>query len=270
MTTSSRRRVRLVRESFPGRPAFDTAVSRALMLRASRGEIDETMRLYRPDPIVAFGRQDAGEPGFARAVEAAAARGFAAVHRLAGGRAAVFHEGTISFARAIPDPDPTARTFARFEEMADVMAASLRRLGVDAHVGEVPGEYCPGDYSVNARDASKIVGIGQRIVARAAHVGGVIVAAGSERVREVLVPVYDALGLEWDPATAGSAADEAGVTWDDVAGAVLDELDARYHVEESAIDGDTLALAATLAHDHDATGGRGPGALGEVARKVAG
>lgn len=270
MPSSAHHRLRLISASFPGRPAFDTAVSRAVMLRASRGEIAETMRLYRPDPIVAFGRQDAGEPGFARAVEAAAAQGFAAVHRLAGGRAAVFHEGTISFARAIPDPDPTARTFARFEEMAEVMAASLRRVGIDARVGEVPGEYCPGDYSVNARGASKIVGIGQRIVARAAHVGGVIVATGSDRVRDVLVPVYDALGLEWDPATAGSAADEAGVTWDDVAAAVLDELDARYDVEEANIDDETLTLAATLEHDHDATGGRGPGALGEVARKVAG
>ena len=35
--------------------------------------------------------------------------------------------------------------------MADGIASALRGLGVDAHVGAVPGEYCPGDHSVNAR-----------------------------------------------------------------------------------------------------------------------
>ena len=82
---------------------------------------------------------------------------------------------------------------------------------MDARVGEVPGEYCPGEYSVNAaRPAASSSGIGQRVIKGAAHIGGVIVVAGRERVRDVLVPVYEALGLEWDPATAGSVEDEVG------------------------------------------------------------
>ena len=117
------------------------------------GELPPTIRIHRPGNEVAFGRQDLASPGYEAAAEAARAAGFAAVERLAGGRAAVFHEGTIAIARAYGDPQPPKRTYARFEEMADLIAAALRGLGVDARVGEVPGEYCPGAYSVNARGA---------------------------------------------------------------------------------------------------------------------
>jgi lipoate-protein ligase A len=118
-------------------------------------------------------------------------------------------------------------------------------------VGEVAGEYCPGAYSVNARGASKIAGIGQRMIRGGAHVGGVVVASGSEEIRRVLVPVYEALGLEWDPATAGSVADEIGreVDAEEVAGAVIAELDGRYELHEAEVDPETLDLAQRLLKD---------------------
>lgn len=245
-------RLLLIRDRFPGRPSFDTAVSRALLRRASGGEIPESLRLYRPDAVVAFGRRDASSPGFPEAVRAAGGRGFASVVRLSGGRAAVFHEGTLAFARAVPHPHPAARTFARFEETADILASALRRLGVDARVGEVAGEYCPGGHSVNAGGRIKLAGIGQRLVAHAAHVGGVIVAGGSLRIRDVLVPVYAALGLDWEPATVGSVEDEADASWEEVERAVIDEFAARYALEEAPVDPATLALAEQLEVDHRA------------------
>ena len=74
--------------------------------------------------------------------------------------------------------------------MSGWIAAALCDLGVDARVGEVEGEYCPGEYSVNARGALKLMGVGQRIVRGAAHVGGVLVVGRSDRTRRVLEPVY--------------------------------------------------------------------------------
>ena len=148
--------------------------------------------------------------GYERAVEAALAAGFPPVERLAGGRAAVFHEGTIAFTRAYPDPHPPRRTYERFEEVAALVAGTLGDLGIDARVGEVPGEYCPGAYSVNAGGARKLAGIGQRMIRGGAHVGVVIVVSGEDLVREALVPVYEALDLDWDPDTSGSVAAELG------------------------------------------------------------
>ncbi|MDQ4131430.1 MAG: lipoate--protein ligase family protein [Actinomycetota bacterium] len=251
---TGRRSLRLVREGFPQRPAYDTAISRALMLRVAAGEEPETFRLHRPGATLAFGRQDAREPGYPEAVGVAIAAGFTAVQRLAGGRAAVFHPDTVAFSHEIPDPAPRRGIRERFSYIADLMCASLRRLGVDAHVGEVAGEYCAGAYSVNARSARKIVGVGQRLVPGAAHLGGVVVAAGSDPVRRVLVPVYSALEIPWDPGTVGSVEDEIGpVSADAVADVIIDELSVRYELFEGHLSGDVLELAEALEKDHIAS-----------------
>jgi octanoyl-[GcvH]:protein N-octanoyltransferase len=242
----------VARQGFPGRPAFGTAVSRAILIRVAAGELPAMIRLHRPGPILAFSRQDRASRGFAAAVRAAGERGFEPVLRLAGGRAAVFHEQTLACSWAVPDSRPAARTTQRFREMAGVLAGALGGLGIDARVGEVPGEYCPGEWSVNARGRTKLVGIGQRLIAGAAHRGAVIVVGGSERIRGVLVPVYDALGLAWDPATAGSIEDELGeVGLDAVEQAIMAELGRRYELrDDEGLDETTLALAARLEPEH--------------------
>jgi octanoyl-[GcvH]:protein N-octanoyltransferase len=245
------RSLRVVEDSFPDDPALDTAISRALMERVAAGQLPETLRLARPGAMVAFAKQDANAPGYSAAVAAARAQGFEAVLRLAGGRAAVFHEDTLAIAHSIPDADPRPGIQERFQQTADLIAAALARLGIDARVGEVPGEYCPGTYSVNAGGKRKLAGIGQRLIKGGSHMGGVIVADGAERIRDVLVPVYAALGLDWEPATAGSVADEApGTTLDDVEAAIRAEYAKRYELVEVALDAETLALARRLLAEH--------------------
>jgi lipoate-protein ligase A len=241
----------LVSETFPDRPAFDTAVSRAILLRVAGGELPDTVRVGRPGAMVAFGRQDVSSRGYRSAVCAARAGGFEAIERLAGGRAAVFHERTLALALAIRDADPWGRTHERFERLATIVAEALTALGVDARVGEVPGEYCPGAYSVNARGRSKLAGIGQRLVRGGAHLGGVVVIGGSDRVRDVLLPVYEALELAWDPATAGSVEDELGdVAPEDVEAAVNERLAACYELRPMELDARTLELARQLEREH--------------------
>jgi octanoyl-[GcvH]:protein N-octanoyltransferase len=238
--------LRLASDSFPDDPALDTAVSRAVLERVGAGELSETLRLARPGPMVAFAKQDAIASGYAAAVGAARRHGFEAILRMAGGRAAVFHEGTLALAHAIPDPDPRPGIHARFERSAEMIVAALRGLGVDARVGEVAGEYCPGGYSVNARGEVKLAGIGQRLVKNAAHVGAVVVAEGGARIAAVLVPVYAALGLDFDPTTAG----DAGVPLAELVSAVRAEYAERYELVETPLDSVTLALAERLRSEH--------------------
>ena len=246
------RPITLIRSSFPHQPVFDTAISHALLRRADRGEIGETLRVSVPARMVAFGSQDVAGAGYQEAAVEARRRGFAAIERLAGGRAAVFHSGTISFSWTVPDLEPRAGITTRFKEIADVAAAALESLGVEAHIGEVPGEYCPGTYSVNARRQRKIAGVGQRVIAGAAHIGGVIVVNDSAAIRDVLVPVYAALGVPWEPMTAGSIEDELGAPRDieKVADAFVAEFADRFALEEGLLDDPTLAEAETLAPGH--------------------
>ncbi len=243
--------LRLLRQGFPDRPAFGTAVSSAILQRVAAGELPATLRLHRPARELAFAKQDRVAAGFGAAVEAARNSGFEPVVRLAGGRAAVFHEGTLAIAWADPNPRPVAETQVRFALMAGVLEGALRRLGVDARVGEVAGEYCPGAWSINARGVKKLSGVGQRMITGAAHAGAVVVVTGSGEVRDVLVRVYAALALEWDPDTTGAVEDEvAGVGLAETEEAILAELTTRFDLIEAEIDDDTLALATELETDH--------------------
>jgi octanoyl-[GcvH]:protein N-octanoyltransferase len=247
--------LRVIRKGFPERPAFGTAVSEALMLRVAAGELPATLRLHRPARELAFSKHDRASAGYEVAVGAARAAGFEPVLRIAGGRAAAFHEGTLAIAWAIPDPRPTRGTHERFAVLAEVIAGALRRLGVDARIGEVAGEYCPGAWSVNAGGRVKLAGIGQRIVAGGAHLGAVVVVNDAALVRAALEPVYRALALEWDPATAAAVEDEAaGATLEAVEDAILAELAARFELTPASVDRATLERATTLEPEHVAMG----------------
>ena len=223
------------------------------MLRVARGELPETLRIAPTGTTVAFAKRDAVAPGYAEAVRTARARGFDATLRLAGGRAAVFHDGTMEIGHAAPDSEPRAGIHERFARTAERIARALARLGVDARVGEVAGEYCPGRYSVNARGAAKLAGIGQRVVRGGSHTGVVLVVEDEGRINEVIDPVYAALGLEWDPGTSGSVRSEApDASWTAVRDAIVSEYARDYDLAPAELDPETLALAEELAGEHRA------------------
>ena len=204
-------------------PALDVATAHALLGLVAAGGRGPVLRSYRPGPTVAFGRRDSFLPGFGRAVAAARGHGFTPVVRGAGGRAAAYDAGCLVFDEIVPAADSMTGIQARFSEEAERQARALRALGVDARVGQVPGEYCPGEFSVNARGVTKLIGAAQRIVRGAWLLSTVVVVSSGALVRAVLEDVYAELGLDWDPATAGSVADEVpGVGVEDVRQALLE------------------------------------------------
>jgi len=244
----SRHSYQILRDAFPERPELGPALSRVLLDQVAAGERPATVRLSRPGRVAAFGRRDVRSPGYPEAVAAARAAGFEGMERLTGGRAAAYSEGALSLTLTIPDQNPAERTTARFEEAAGLARDALARLGVDARVGEVPGEYCPGDFSVNARGRSKLVGIGQRMIKGAAHVGFVIVVEDADLIRRVLEPVYTALALEWRPETVGAIEDEVpGTDRAEVEAALLEELAASRELVPVELDPETRARAEAIA-----------------------
>lgn len=245
-------RLQLSRKAFPTPPARDTAICAAVLRRVAAGELPATLRVFRPGRVVAFGRRDANHPRFGEAVATAREQGFGAVVRLAGGRAAVFTEQTVALSLDIPVGDPHTGIASRFDDVAGRLVRALRDLGVDAAVGPVPGEYCPGRHSINAGGRVKLAGLGQRLVRGAAHTGGVLVvdAAG---IAEVLDPVYRILDLDWDPASVGGVADEAPVDWETVRDALVRALARDHDLLAWEPDAPTLELAAQLLDEHTPT-----------------
>ncbi|GHG39509.1 hypothetical protein GCM10012320_00230 [Sinomonas cellulolyticus] len=211
--------------------AAELARAAELLDEVKRGVRGGTLRLYRPDPTMAFGQRDTRLEGFDAARAAALAHGFEPVVRKAGGRAAAYHEGTLVVDHIEPAREAMVGHRHRFEVFGDLYAGVLRGLGVDARVGEIPGEYCPGEFSVHGVPRTtpgsllKLVGTAQRVVAGAWLFSSVFVVSDAGPVRAVLTDVYRALGLPFDPTTAGAADDLVpGLTVD----AVEDSLLAMY------------------------------------------
>lgn len=199
-----------------------------LLARAKNGGIGPTLRLYRPEPTVAFGQRDTRLPGFEAAAQACRDDGFEPLVRRAGGRAAAYHQGTLVVDHIEPDGDAIAGSKTRFGYFGELFAQALRLVGVQADVGEIPGEYCPGEFSVHGTDPAdssrrvKLVGTAQRVVSGGWLFSSVIVVEDSAPIRKVLTDSYAALGLDWDPATAGAANDLVpGLAVDDVEQALL-------------------------------------------------
>jgi lipoate-protein ligase A len=222
------------------------ALSHALLRRVAAGEVAPLVRLYRPAPTLAFGRLDTHRPGFPDAVRAARAHGFEPIVRVTGGRAAAYGEGALIYEEITPAPDITEGLEARFRDGARLIARALAELGLDARVGELPGEYCPGAWSVNLEGRIKVAGTAQRVMRGAALFSAFVLVGGGARARAVLADVYAALELDWRPETAGAVEDvDASIEPGTVERALL-----RGEPGSVVLEPATLALAAELEPRH--------------------
>ncbi|OIH82445.1 lipoate--protein ligase [Arthrobacter sp. UCD-GKA] len=202
-------------EESSGDAEADLMAGVALLNAVREGSLPATLRIYRPNPTVAFGQRDVRLEGYARAVAESLEQGFAPVVRKAGGRAAAYHSGTVIVDHVEPAVEAMMGHQHRFKVLGQLYADALRASGIDARVGEIPGEYCAGDYSVHgipgvgsmARNPVKLVGTAQRVVSGAWLFSSVFVIEDSAPIRAVLDSVYRAMGIEMDPATVGAADD---------------------------------------------------------------
>ena len=190
-------------------PALELAVARAMLDRAKSGVVDEAVRVYRPlSPVVAFGRRDTRLPGFPAAVAAARAAGFEPVVRAVGGRAVAYTDAALVVDHVRAEVGAIGGQDARFEEFGLRFVTLFREHGVDARLGAVPGEYCPGAHSVNARGTRKLVGTAQRLTPGAWLFSSLLVVGDTDRLRPVLTEVYRCLDQDFDTSSVGALAEE--------------------------------------------------------------
>jgi lipoate-protein ligase A len=188
----------------------ELAVAHALLRRASEGSIDGAVHLYSPAaPAVVFGRRDTRLPGFADAVRAAEDAGFQTAVRAVGGRVVAYTENALVIDVVRHEPQAVGAMDHRFTAFGELMVAALRTIGVEARLGAVPGEYCPGAHSVNARGVVKLVGTAQRVVRDAWLFSSLVVVDDRERLQRVLTDVHRHLDLPFDDGSVGTVRGEA-------------------------------------------------------------
>ena len=157
---------------------------------------------------IALSRRECHLPGFDRAVQIATRTGFPIAVRPTGGRAAVMSDYSLVFEIFVATGEDDPGTGPIFEVGSGLVRDVLTGIGVDASVGEIPGEFCPGAHSISARGKRKLVGTAQRGTRGARLFSALLLLGIDEHVRDVLDQVNQALDLPWDRTTLGSIDDE--------------------------------------------------------------
>ena len=194
-------------------------------------------------------RRDTRRPGFEEAVRASNEEGYPVMVRGSGGGATAADEGTFGFSIVRPAVEAEIRRSIhdRYDEAAALVLGAFSRLGLEAEVGEVREEFCPGDHSIRVgdqEDGTKLVGIAQRLTRRATSVGGIVLVHGEEELAKVLKKVYRAMDLPFRTGSVGSLRKvgvEAGL--DEVVEAFAVEAEARYGAKRTTVDAQTMKSA---------------------------
>ncbi|HLS31994.1 MAG TPA: lipoate--protein ligase family protein [Brevibacterium sp.] len=235
----------------PGDALGDLAMARSLLTAVRDGRRGPTLRIYRPSPTVAFGARDRFLDGFAAAIEAARSHGFTPALRTLGGRVAAYHPGSLVVDHIEPTGQFLTQTQDRFVRFGQMYAAALRDIGVDARMGEIPGEYCPGEHSVNVGGEIKAIGTAQRVVGGAWLFSSSIIVEDPDPIRAVLTDVQAALGLAWEPRTGGAISElHPDVTAKAVEKALLAAYSREYELVPAALDTADAAAADGFVDAH--------------------
>ena len=223
---------------------------RTIFDQVASGERPATVSITLSTRHVGVTRRDTFRPGFPAAVAAAGELDYPVLVRSSGGGATAADLGTFGFSiiRPAHETESGRGIRDRYDEAADFVLSVFSRLGVEAEVGEVRYEFCPGDHSIRIGDREngmKVVGIAQRITRRAASVGGIVLVEGERDLARVLERVYAAMRLPFRPGSVGSlrlAGYDAGIQH--AIDAFATEAERVYGAVCTPVDEKTLALAA--------------------------
>jgi octanoyl-[GcvH]:protein N-octanoyltransferase len=186
-------------------PEDGFGLQQAVLEEVASGERGPTALMWTSSRYVGVTRSETRLPGFGEATKAAKDLGFPVLVRNSGGGAVAANEGSISFSLTFPVEDLRHGLYERYLEGVQLIAAALRRIGVDAEGGEVEGEFCPGAHSVRSGGplGVKHAGLAQRVTRRAARLDALILVAETGKLVPVLKRFYGALGLPFRPESIG-------------------------------------------------------------------
>jgi octanoyl-[GcvH]:protein N-octanoyltransferase len=221
------------------------ALTGALLEAVAAGSAPDAVRVFRPGPTVAFGRLDRIRPGFARACERSAEHGWVPVLRWGGGRAAPYGPDCVLVEVIRAQEGIVGGLEERFEDVTALVRETVAGLGIHLGVGEQPGEYCPGRFSLHLPGGGpKVAGVAQRVISGASLTTTALVVGGGEALRSVTAAVYDALELPFDPATAGALTEaRPDLRVADVAEALHRSVRDRYGATPAALEPEVTARA---------------------------
>ncbi|WP_439657382.1 lipoyl protein ligase domain-containing protein [Lentzea sp. HUAS TT2] len=227
--------------------AITELVIPALLLRTPNAPWSQLVHIYVPQgPTVAFSGRDLRSPGITEATELARAAGFEPVVRSPGGRMVAYDSGAVVIDHLDSTTDIRHAGASTFAANAESHVRVLRGLGaIDARIGEVEGEYCPGEFSINVGGDTKVVGSAQRVTSTGSLFSTVVQVAVSDRVHAVITDVSKALGYDLRQSSIAGLADyEPALTATEVAAAFVADYRDRLDMIDSELPPEMVAHAA--------------------------
>jgi octanoyl-[GcvH]:protein N-octanoyltransferase len=182
-------------------PEDGFGLQQVVLEEVASGERGPTALIWTTSRYVGATRAETRLPGFEEAARAAENLGFPVLVRNSGGGAVAANEGSISFSLTFPVEDLRHGLYERYTEGVEIVAAALRRVGVEAEGGGVEGEFCPGAHSVRSGGPRgvKHAGLAQRVTRRAARLEALILVSNTEDLIPAFERFYAALGLPFRP-----------------------------------------------------------------------
>lgn len=229
--------------------AVTSLVIPALLLRTPNAPWSQLVHIYVPTgPTVAFSGRDLRSPGIAAATQVARAAGFQTVVRSPGGRMVAYDSGAVVIDHLDSTTDIRQAGRSTFAANAESHVRVLRGLGdVDARIGEVDGEYCPGEFSINVEGTTKVVGSAQRVTATGSLFSTVVQVVVSDRVRAVITAVSEALGYDLRQSSIAGLADYVpALAATDVAAAFASDYRSRLDMTDGPLPAEVVAHASSV------------------------
>jgi len=225
-------------------PADGFGLQQAVLEEVASGERGPAALIWSSSPYVGATRPETRLAGFAEAARSVEDLGFPVLVRNSGGGAVAANRGSLSFSLTMPVQDLRHGLYERYAGGVDLVAAAMRRVGVEAEGGEVEGEFCPGAYSVRSGGwrGVKHAGLAQRVTRRAARLEALVLVEDTGPVRGALARFYGGLGLPFRPSCVADL--PAGLP--DVVAALADEVRGRYGGRVGGIGAGTLDKAHGL------------------------
>jgi octanoyl-[GcvH]:protein N-octanoyltransferase len=197
--------VEIVVAEYLENPETGFGLQQALLEEVASGERGPTALMWTSSRYVGVTRPETRLAGFEKAARAATDLGFPVLIRNSGGGAVAANGGSISFSLTFPVGDLRQGLYDRYLEGIELVAAALRRVGVDAEGGEVEGEFCPGAHSIRSGGPRgvKHAGLAQRVTRRAARLEALILVSETEELIPALESFYGAVNLPFRPESVG-------------------------------------------------------------------
>ena len=161
------------------------------------------VRVFRPQKTAAFSTTDSLHKNFATAKSIASRLGYEPILRPAGGHLAIYDHRSLILDITAPHDNPGKDIINRYELFSEKIATYIGLLGVDARIGQVDGEFCPGRFSINSSRQKKLVGIAQRITKYGYYLSALILLEPSPEAIDALSATYKLIDLDFDPSSHG-------------------------------------------------------------------